>query len=519
MVRGMGIGTDRSMLAHEMGSKPYLILEIDAHTADAGVQTRLEAFLDIIRNYREVEPRCNRPFTPCRLGSDGKVTRSNGEQLPLNDPRVKLYFPNFSQYHSQALAMAVRCLGLLPGKVMPLERRQLDAGLQYTSGRECLPLPICIGQLLEIHANRQQDEIAGFFMPAGGAPCVIDAYLGYLERFVAEQELSDLFLFVPTKENHFYGLDEMRLARHIAPAISVADILVEVEHVLSVVGDDDSVEQLRLLWHKFASEVKSLDDFHAKLPQFVERLTRLPRQRDPLTCPRVVVTGDFFTRFSPFFIEGVRELYAAKGIILKPVALTDLFLYVAYNSVAGAAHSWGMKPGYLALAKACTRIFQPDGKEYLQSWLAYQTEKSSDERYRELFRKSGLMVAGPNHVSSLFDKASEHVSPTIFGETITAVGEGLEAETGGYDGIMLIGPFNCLPYRISEAILKPQCILRKMPILTYESDGYVVSPAFLKQVEVHIQQVLEHAERNREPASANSRKPAGTLQTAVTASR
>ena len=42
----------QSMLASEMGSKPYLILEIDAHTADAGVQTRLEAFLDIVKNYR-----------------------------------------------------------------------------------------------------------------------------------------------------------------------------------------------------------------------------------------------------------------------------------------------------------------------------------------------------------------------------------------------------------------------------------------------------------------------------------
>ncbi len=83
----------------------------------------------------------------------------------------------------------------------------------------------------------------------------------------------------------------------------------------------------------------------------------------------------------------------------------------------------------------------------------------------------------------------------IFGETVTAVGEGLDAESEGYDGIMLIGPFNCLPFRISEAILKPQCILQQMPIITYESDGYAVSPSFLKQVDVHIQQVLEHAER------------------------
>ena len=56
-----------SMLASEMGSKPYLVLEIDAHTADAGVQTRLEAFLDIIHNYREVQTIGARPFTRCRV--------------------------------------------------------------------------------------------------------------------------------------------------------------------------------------------------------------------------------------------------------------------------------------------------------------------------------------------------------------------------------------------------------------------------------------------------------------------
>jgi S-methylmethionine-dependent homocysteine/selenocysteine methylase len=59
--------------------------------------------------------------------------------------------------------------------------------------------------------------------------------------------------------------------------------------------------------------------------------------------------------------------------------------------------------------------------------------------------------------------------------------------------LILIGPFNCLPFRISEAILKPLSIQQGMPILTYESDGYAVSPSVLRQVEVHIQQVLDHA--------------------------
>jgi hypothetical protein len=62
--------------------------------------------------------------------------------------------------------------------------------------------------------------------------------------------------------------------------------------------------------------------------------------------------------------------------------------------------------------------------------------------------------------------------------------------------MLVIGPFNCLLHRTSEAILKPLSIQQGMPILTYESDGHAVSPSVLRQVDVHNQQVLEHATRN-----------------------
>ncbi|MBP1738511.1 MAG: CoA activase, partial [Deltaproteobacteria bacterium] len=35
---------------HLMGPKPYLILELDEHSAVAGVMTRLEAFKNVIEN-------------------------------------------------------------------------------------------------------------------------------------------------------------------------------------------------------------------------------------------------------------------------------------------------------------------------------------------------------------------------------------------------------------------------------------------------------------------------------------
>jgi predicted nucleotide-binding protein (sugar kinase/HSP70/actin superfamily) len=59
------------MVASEMGSKPYLILEIDAHTADAGVQTRLERFLILLKI--TVKRRSARAVDSTRRGSSRVV--------------------------------------------------------------------------------------------------------------------------------------------------------------------------------------------------------------------------------------------------------------------------------------------------------------------------------------------------------------------------------------------------------------------------------------------------------------
>ena len=493
----------QAMMSSELGSKPYLILEIDAHTADAGVQTRLEAFLDIIQNYQTGETARPSSFIPCRLASGGYVVRSNQETLAITDPRVRIVIPNFSQTHTQALAMVARWLGLHPTEAIALERSQIDRGLQHTSGRECLPLPICLGQLLQAVDRRQPGEILGLFMVRGGAPCVVDSYMGYFERFIIEHRLPDVFMFDLREENAYCGFGVPDLTRDLSAAIPVADILVEIEHVLRVVGTDGGRNQLARAWERLATTTVTLDQFQAQLPSFIDQLTALPRTRDPLGCPRVAVTGDFFTRFSPFFMEGIAELYAQRGIILKPVDVSDLFLYSAYQGVAGTANNWGMKPGAGAFAKACTRIFQQDGKAYLQHWLSYQAASKAEAGYRNLFRKTGLLVGDTSKIPAQFERASEHVSPALCGEAVPTIGNGLEAAGQGYDGLIVIGPFNCLPFRISEAVLKPLSIQRGMPILTYESDGYTVAPSFVRQVEVHIQQILDHAAQRRvkpEPA-------------------
>ncbi len=130
--------------------------------------------------------------------------------------------------------------------------------------------------------------------------------------------MADVFMVHPERENDFWGFDPSVLMKPMSSAVLLADIPVEIENVLRVVGDPSSLEQFHRQWDRFRTKAKTLDRFSSELPAFVEFLTALPRTRDPLTCPRVVVTGDFYARFSPFFMNGVRDLYAARGSSSSP---------------------------------------------------------------------------------------------------------------------------------------------------------------------------------------------------------
>ena len=266
-------------VAAGMGAKPYLILEIDAHTADAGIQTRIEAFLDIVRHYHAAAVVQCEPFTsvPDRQQQPDRPDqwRDRVHERSAREPSIS---PTFPRSILRPWRMAFRWAGLHTGEIAPLDRTQLERGLQYTSGRECLPLPLCIGQMLKINESRKPGEIAGFYMLKGGAPCVLDAYLDFLRRFIAEQRLPDLFLFAPTEENGQSAMDRMTLAKNSAQTLIVADLVVEIEHVLRVVGAEGSVDRLRRLWTGLAA-TDSEARLQAELPGFVRQIAALPRIR------------------------------------------------------------------------------------------------------------------------------------------------------------------------------------------------------------------------------------------------
>ncbi len=133
-VTSFGCGPD-SFISHFfkkiMGNKPYLSLEIDEHSADAGVVTRLEAFLDSINNAQFDEHISER------------------EQVPfeLNGKRRKIYIPYMCD-HAHTLAAAFRGCGVNAEVMKESTEETVLIGRRFTSGKECYPCILTTGDML-----------------------------------------------------------------------------------------------------------------------------------------------------------------------------------------------------------------------------------------------------------------------------------------------------------------------------------------------------------------------------------
>ena len=109
-VTNFSCGPDSFLLGYFrklMGSKPSLTLELDQHTADAGIDTRTEAALDIMNSYRQlgITPAVKR-FRSAKVvnrGKEIKVISSNGREYSLKDPMVEIVLPSMGRYSTEML--------------------------------------------------------------------------------------------------------------------------------------------------------------------------------------------------------------------------------------------------------------------------------------------------------------------------------------------------------------------------------------------------------------------------------
>jgi len=150
-------------VTEELKGKPFLHLEVDEHSADAGMITRIEAFLDSLRGSEQNEKK--------------EVNILRPRKGPASPPKERvLYFPYMND-GAYMLAAAARSIGVA-SEVLPRQTEEdLAIGRKYTSSKECFPMICVTGSFVKKLTEPGADPSKmSFFMPDHNGPCRFGQY-------------------------------------------------------------------------------------------------------------------------------------------------------------------------------------------------------------------------------------------------------------------------------------------------------------------------------------------------------
>ncbi|MBF0517896.1 MAG: CoA protein activase, partial [Nitrospirae bacterium] len=173
----------------ELGDKPFLHLEIDEHSADAGAVTRCEAFLD------SIEHRKARPSKPVK-SLVRPIMRPSKDNV--------IYIPRMSD-HAYAIAGAFEYSGIASEVLPPSDSESIALGRKHVSGKECYPCAVTTGDMLrKVLSGGFDTEHSAFFMPSGTGPCRFGQYNVFQRLLLDNIGLKDVQLFSPVQDSTFY---------------------------------------------------------------------------------------------------------------------------------------------------------------------------------------------------------------------------------------------------------------------------------------------------------------------------
>jgi predicted CoA-substrate-specific enzyme activase len=491
-----------------MGRKPFLILELDSHVADAGLETRIEAFLDIIKNYREITRR--KKSRSDAMQSPGKayfdhdrqvVVDSQGRHYPLDHPRVHMVFPSMGPFLLREGAALFRSRGLRATALPQPDEEVLKLGRGNTSGKECLPLLLTTGTLIKYLKDRQDpDELLVYFMPTTSGPCRFGQYSPFIHDFIEQAGIENVALLSMNSENGYSGVLGNSFALKLWAGVVIADVMQNIHPVLLVRAEDpeEAVKRFRQEQDRMEAALetaRSFKDIQAIVHQTAQVLGRIALKKNHAKAPTVLLTGEIYVRHDDLSRQNLIEKLARYGFVTR---ISGLGEWIYYSDWCYQNNANGKRPA------AGERIFLT-----LRALMMRRYEKT----IKAIFTRSGLIQPPMEDVAHLIEKARRLIHPRLTGEAILTVGASIAEVPASYCGAIAIGPFGCMPNRIAETILTREMgrgwqehngkgrrhldHVEELPFLAIETDGNPFPQVITAKLEVFMMQALRLHESMR----------------------
>jgi predicted nucleotide-binding protein (sugar kinase/HSP70/actin superfamily) len=433
--------------SYVMENKPFAIIETDGHAGDAGTRTRIEAFLYCVQEDQRLglERREARPKTSfVDIESDRSTVKQawdRGELMLL--PRMG---PS-----ADVMAAALRSEGMRAEALPMPQRSTLRRGREFTSGKECVPMTMTLGSILErLDSEVDQGDRVALFMPTACGPCRFGVY-NLLHKIIIEKTGNKEHVRVvsPNSSDYFEGMStDFRL--RVLVAVVASDLLLRARQWTGPVEREAGAAQAiyerwfaRLLELVEATQpgnlVPALSELSGKMFGFRELIQQASKEFRSAVgrtgyVPTVSVVGEIYARLDPFTNDFVIDQLEARGIRALLAPMHEWFEYTTFlkqmriregRPVAGD-NMFGAQVSY-ALELVVTA----------ELWDIFAGDLGWGERVGV---EEAMRAAGP------------WLNPELRGEAVLTLGTPVaEHLHGDIDGVVAVGPHECMPNKLAEA--------------------------------------------------------------------
>ncbi len=430
-----------------MGGKPLGQLEIDEHAAEAGIVTRLEAFVDTIEGFAH---------------SAGKQEAPRKEDIyrrafpPVIDTTKTFIIPRMAP-HVELVAALLEGSGFRAVVLPEANERNLFYADKVTSGVECLPYRVTLGDFLRFCYEDGTDlKNVEAVMAGAYGPCRFGKYA--LEQIKILREVGIDIPIRTTVSNNAYRDTEIsprfaRLAWKGGVAIDYlqrllwrtrpyekrprsADELFD-EYLGRIIGRVRKKERFDDILRQATSDFKSLID------------PELPRR------PLVGINGEIFLRSNRFSNQDlVRECEKA-GLEVVVSSIGEWMKYIFYRHVEDAVRD----------------------RKFLKALISYVIKRVWEHDEHTVIKHfQDLVDVREPSTEEVLRWTSQWLSPKCGSEAVLSIGSGVEwMENPKFAGVISVMPHGCMPGGIVAAMSDKFSALYRKPWINLTYDGFVES--------------------------------------------
>jgi predicted nucleotide-binding protein (sugar kinase/HSP70/actin superfamily) len=468
-------------------TKPFLILELDSHTADAGVDTRIEAFLDIVEGYRRanIAEESMMVDQDWQIQLEGKKTcvRNNltNEVVDLTDKRVKLLWPSMGQIGTRLLSGISKSHGIDSEALPEADVNTASRARAVASGKECIPSLLVLGAFLDWFAKHEIDpeRVYVLFMPLTTGPCRTGQYAIFYENLFRELGYRNVICLSLNSDNSYTELGSDWSTRAFV-GVLVSDYLRDIRNTLVALAmdQDTALETMRQIEEEVVAATEAgVDTMWRKFPEWVDRLEAISLKKTLAESRKVLVVGEIFVRRDEYSVGPLTNLLAERGIATKIAGLGEWIHYLDWDQI----RRYKKRLAALPLWK---RPLSWEARKLAMQKIEMIWKHRQEVRLLKLLSRSGLVAPADHDMEATMRRSLEFGDPELESEASLSPAVAAMAMENGWDGIAIISPFACLPGRLIEATYGPWARQRGLPVIAIENDGNAYPPNVVSRIEI-----------------------------------